>query len=421
MNKTVVSLLTALAAVMSVPLSAADTAQKIFEPRFRTLKVANPDNFMAMPVIRLGTEDRLVINFDELGDDNSYLQYRLIHCNADWQPSRLLESEYLDGFNIAEIEDYAFSSGTYIHYVNYSIEVPSEKMSPIKSGNYLLQVFDRDEPETTLLQARFMVSENVINVSGEATSRTDFGLNTEWQQVNLNINPGEFRIRDPFNDLKITVSRNGIPANTVTVRRPQQIRGKELVYAHNNDLIFPASNEFRRFETVRADYPGMNVDSVVYVGPGWHAYLRPDFPRLDSEYIYDQTQHGRFIIDEYNATDPQLGADYVTVHFRLYQPEVMNADIYIDGEFTDHNLSETYRMRWNPQLRAYTLELPLKQGSYNYQYVTVGRDRTPRPDTSLTEGNKYETQNEYQVCVYLSEPASRADRLLGTTLLYSRP
>ena len=76
--------------------------------RFRSLKVSNPDNFMSPPVLRLGTDDRISINFDEIGDDYSELRYRLIHCDADWKRSVLTESEYIGGFNEEDVSDTPF-------------------------------------------------------------------------------------------------------------------------------------------------------------------------------------------------------------------------------------------------------------------------------------------------------------------------
>ena len=98
----------------------------------------------------------------------------------------------------------------------------------------------------------------------------------------------------------------------------------------------------------------------------------------------------------------------------------MNADIYVDGQMTLNGFSEANRMKYDPDRRLYTLELPLKQGSYNYQYVAVSKGKTSPADHSLVEGNKYETRNEYQVYVYLREPGSRADRLIGTAQLFPR-
>lgn len=410
---------TALVAANAFAAPAEDTSTRIFNPRFQTLKVEKEGEFMSPPVIHLGSSERIVVSFDEIGDDYSELQWRLIHCNADWQPSRLMESEYLDGFNQADIEDYAFSTGTYIHYVNYRFTVPSETMQPLRSGNYLLQVFNRYEPDETLLQARLQVADSRATISGRVSGRTDQGINTEYQQLAMTISLDPYLDINPYQDLIVTVEQNGVPESLRELKRPLRTQGKLLVYESLPELIFDAGNEYRRFETVRADYPGMGVDSTRYVGPNYHAWLHPAESRAESRYVYDQTQHGRYIVDEYNASDPNLGADYVTVHFNLDFPELMDGDIYVDGELSHRRYEDSNRMRYNPSTGLYELEMPLKQGSYNYRYVARKRDgRSPATSTPI-EGNYAETENEYTVNVYLRTPASRGDELIGTATLVS--
>lgn len=389
------------------------TETRIFDPNFRTLKTSVPENFMAMPVIRLGSDDKINFTFDEIGNTNSYLQYRLIHCDAQWNRSSLVESEYLSGFNYADIDDYAFSSNTYVHYTNYSITIPNIRISPTISGNYLLQVYNPDDPDRTILQARFAVSENAFPIMAEATSRTDRGLNTTWQQVNVRLNTGTFRIPNPYSDILLIVNQNGRHDTSRLIRYPQRVSGNEIIYEHIDALIFPASNEFRRFETVRANYPGMGVENTQFIGGNYHAILYPDASRRNAPYSFDQTQKGRFMIDEYNSTDPALGADYVTVHFTLDHPYIPDTDIYLDGEFTSHIHDSSTRLLYDPDTRLYQTQIPLKQGSYNYQYVAVPRGG--KPDAALIEGDKFETQNEYQIFVYLRTPGSRYDRLLSST------
>ena len=405
------ALLTAVS--LSVPAVALDTAPGIFDPTFRTLKIQRSDNFFLPPVISLRGDEALTVNFDRLGEDRDFLCYRLLHCNADWQPSGLVESEYLSGFNDLAIEDYAFSQNTFVHFVNYRIELPAEELRPLVSGNYLLQVYDEQDPGETLLQARFCVSEETVEIMAQADSQTDRGLNGEFQQLDVILDTGQTAIRNPYSDITLTVEQNAIPGtDAVVIRNPQRVQGNRVIYEHLNELIFPAGNEFRRFETVRADYPGMNVDSVRYVGPGYHAYLRRDGPGRDRSYSYDQTQSGRFMVREYNATDADLGADYVTVHFTLEMPEIIDAEVYVEGEMTLGRYSAQNRMRYDRDRHAYTLEMPLKQGSYNYRYVVKSAAGT---DPYFIDGNKYETRNEYTVKAYVRQPGERADRLVGTT------
>lgn len=417
----------ALACAYPALACAIDTATGIYDPRIKTLSLRNPDSFISPPVIRLGSDDRLVLNFDIVGDSHEYLRYRLLHCNADWTPSRLLESEYVEGFNEAQADDYAYSSNTFVHYVNYNIEIPGNGMAPLVSGNYLLQVFQEDDADSVLLQARFSVSENVSDIGGFITSRTDRGYNTEWQQIGLDIDISGIPVRNPYQDLVVTVTQNNRPETTRTISHPMRVEGSHVIFEHDPALIFGAGNEYRRFETVRADYAGMHTDSVAFGGTNWHAYLTPDEVRADKDYYYDSTQHGRFMIDEYNASDPNLGADYVTVHFSLDSPEIIGADVYVDGDFALHRFNDTNRMRYDRSSGLYTAEIPLKQGSYNYQYVVLpsgehadsqpGNPSTSYPDPAPIEGNKYETVNEYLVKVFYRPPGARADRLIGTQLL----
>ena len=377
------------------------------------MKVMKEGDFMAAPSIRLDSDERIIVTFDEWSEDYSDLQYRLVHCGPDWKPSGLLESEYLDGFNIADIDDWAFSSNTFVHYVNYRIEIPNDQMNPLLSGNYILQVFERDNPDETLAEARFSVTEHSADIKGKVSSRTDRGLNTEWQQLELTMVPTDVDIDDPYSMLRVDITQNNVPYTMTSLRTPTRLEGKNIVYSHHPEMIFKAGNEFRRFETVRTNYNDMNVDSMRFLGNNYHAWLTPDRERASKEYSYDQTQQGRFLIREYNSTDSDLGADYVTVHFRLETPEVVDADVYVEGEFTEFRQDDSSRMHYDYNEGAYLLEIPLKQGSYNYRYTARPRTGKRTPDPSLIEGNKYETRNEYRVQAWYRPVGARYDRLVA--------
>lgn len=390
-----------------------DTRQQIFSPRFKTLKVQNMDIFDAPPVMRLCSEDRLEITFDEIGDDNSFLEYRLLHCNADWQPSSLLDSEFLAGFNAVRIEDYAFSAATFVHYVNYRIEIPNEETGILRSGNYLLQVYNPDEPDETLLQARFRVSENSATIVSGYNARTDLGFNDSWQQVwataTVELGDGS----NPYNDYRLEVTQNNDDRTRRTLPVPSRVNGNQLVYDHNPQLIFPAGNEYLRFESLSNQFAGMKVDSLRYEGTNYHVWLKPDYPRAEREYQFDRTQHGRFIVREYNSTDSNIGADYITVHFLLEMDRLPGAEIYVDGEMTNGLLTDRNRMEYDGTKGVYTLQLPLKQGAYNYRYLVKDLDGKVK---SL-DGDKWETGNQYEVSLWKRRPGDRADSLIGVELI----
>lgn len=409
-------LMTLLAAMLpAIATPSADTSTRIFDPSFRSLKVSVDEDFMAYPTLRAGTENHLVVSFDRIADDVSHLRYRLIHCNADWKPSLLLETEYVDGFNIAPIDDYAFSSNTFVHFVNYRILLPNNDMMPLVSGNYLLQVFDEDDPDKTLLQARFSVSDEAMAVDGRVLSVTDRGVNDRYQQLELMVDRLGYKVMNPMSDIIVTVEQNGDPATLRTLAPPMRMDGQRMIYEHQQQLIFDAGNEFRRFETVAVPQAGMRVDSTRFIDGRYHAFLTPDRERT-SAYQYDHTQHGRYMVRQSNASDSDLGADYVYTHFTLDIPEQTGAEIYLQGEMTAPFPVAASRMVYDYYRGGYTLTVPLKQGSYNYRYA-LRRQGDDRPSPAPVEGNHYQTRNEYTVKVYYRAPGARADKLLAVVTL----
>ena len=141
---------------------------------------------MAPAVIRHGSDDRIAISFDEIASEPRYLRYELIHCDADWHPDRLMASEYLpDGFNEAPVYDYEYSRATTVHYVNYRITLPDDRMNPTLSGNYLVRVYDESEPDSTLLTAGFSIVEPLARIETNVSGRTDIDRNASRQQLSL--------------------------------------------------------------------------------------------------------------------------------------------------------------------------------------------------------------------------------------------
>jgi hypothetical protein len=70
------------------------------------------------------------------------------------------------------------------------------------------------------------------------------------------------------------------------------------------------------------------------------------------------------------------------------------------------------------ETKSYRLELLLKQGYYNYEYVLI-RDGSRFPDATFMEGSYYEAENDYLVYVYLTTTTGRYDRLIGYQILNS--
>ena len=68
-------------------------------------------------------------------------------------------------------------------------------------------------------------------------------------------------------------------------------------------------------------------------------------------------------------------------------------------------------MTYNEETAQYEAIVKLKQGYYSYQYLMV--DENGKTSFVPTEGNFYQTQNQYQVLVYYRSRTDRSDRLIG--------
>ena len=135
-------------------------------------------------------------------------------------------------------------------------------------------------------------------------------------------------------------------------------------------------------------------------------------------YLYDQTQHGRFTIREYDSDRSDTEADYTLVDFALEMDELHGFDVYLDGDFTQRSFDDSSKMLYNRATGRFEKRLLLKQGAYNYQYLAVA-DGQHIGLTSAIEGDKYPTVNEYTVRVYYRPRGGRYDRLAGVKVFYS--
>ena len=391
---------------------------RAFSDRFKTIRTDVEGRDLFPPIIELNSNEHITISFDEMTEEASYLQYSLVHCNADWRPSALSELEYLDGFNTNPIETFDYSIATFAHYVHYSLTLPNEDVQFKASGNYVLLVYPENEPEQILLQVCFSVYENDILVAPSVTSRTDIDYNREHQQVSVSLNANNYRIQNPYNELKVSVTPNGRRDQEVIVTRPLRVQGNQVIFDHDRNLIFEAGNEFRRFEMVATRYAGLGVEKIYHFDPYYHVVLATSEPRSETSYLYDKTQNGRFVIRQSGANDSDTEADYFVVHFTLDSDPISGGKIYIDGELTNHLYTPYNEMVYNPQTGQYEKTLLLKQGSYNYQYLFLP-DGASSATAAPIEGNYYQTVNEYLVKVYHRAPGERYDKLIGIGMTYS--
>lgn len=392
----------------------ATTAQRheILDRQLHTLQVVVNDDPLQPPIMNLGGGNHLEIGFDEFSHEYHRYIYKVEHCNADWSPStEIFESDYMNGVNGEPIEDYEKSFNTTVLYTHYSLRIPNENISLKLSGNYKLTVYndEGDEP-VPVLTACFSLVEPGVGIGATVSTNTDIDFNKSHQQVDFSVNYGLVKVIDPHRELKTVVMQNRRWDNCVVNPKPNIQAANKIEFTHNRQLIFPAGNEYHKFEILDVHVPTLNVDRMEWFDPYYHATLYPN--QTARNYLYDEDQNGAFIIRNSDDEDVATTCDYVFTHFTLKSPQLPGGEVYLNGEWTYNRFIPEYRMTYNRETQAYEATALLKQGYYNYNYLFVPDDDT-QGNSGRTDGNFYETENEYIILVYHRPNGGRYDKLVG--------
>ncbi len=382
------------------------------DPKIKTVLFFSEGWEFSMPVLELGSSQRLVFKFDELSRDPKSFNYTLVHCDADWNPSRLVTSEYIDGFQENPINDYAFSLNTTIPFINYQLMLPNDNVKILLSGNYLLKIWDGTNKESPVLIRPFYVTEKMVTITCEVQNATYEGYNGSSQQLSFAVNYSKLTVTDPLNEIKTVVMQNSRRDNLLSKIKPTFIRQNQLVYEDKINL-FKGGNEFRNFDAKNLQTNGMGVYSIEYRDPYYHLFLEKDLSTRNEIYRTRNDLNGSFLVKNDRASDSDLESDYIYIHFFLAPPDlVTNDQIYVFGALSDWQCTPANRMVYNPETKLYESTILLKQGFYDYQYVIYNKD-SQTIDASFLEGSHLETENNYRVFVYYRGFSSRYDRLIG--------
>lgn len=386
---------------------------RFFDKNIHTLQVTLNDNPLLPPILSLGKSSYLNISWDEMSHEYHRYIYRIQHCNQEWEETtELFESDFLHGNNDCPIEDYEYSFNTTQIYTHYAMTFPNRDTNVLVSGNYKLLVFEEDNMDDgPVIEVRFHVVEEAMGLSMQVSSNTDIDFNNSHQQVALNLNYGAIRVSDPYTQISAVVTQNRRPSRTITGIRPDINKSNGLEWKHCSKLIFPAGNEYYKFEILDVNLSGMNVDRMRWFEPFHHAILWED--KVPLTYATTEDRNGSFFPRTGDQENNDTQSEYVIVHFTLQSPRLQQK-VYVNGLWSNGEFNEEYQMQYNDEYGLYEASVLMKQGYYDYQYITEDGA------TMLTMGDFWQTENEYQAFIYYKEIGGRYDRIVGYTRVNTR-
>ena len=399
-------------------ITQAQIPDHVYDPNIRTVKLHKYGDIYSYPILPLNGGDQLELHFDDLAADvkNYYFSFQL--CNADWTPSTLQSFDYVKGFQSTRITTYRNSSISLTPYTHYQAIFPDRNSIPTRSGNYLLKVFLNNDTSQLIFTKRFLVVDTKVSISAQLKQpfsaqlfRTDqriqVGMSTANSRINT-LSPQDFRV--------VVLQNNAWPTATM-IDRPTIYRGNYYEYS-DDALSFPAGREWRWVDIRSLRLRSDRVRRIIDTADRTEVFVAADVERSGQIDIYYRDLNGIYTVENMDGNNPYWQSDYAYVHFAFVPPgnqPYAGKDVYIFGELTNYSTDESAKMTFNEESGAYEGTLFLKQGYYNYSYIT--RDaKNPINDRfsfASTEGSFNSTENNYTVLVYFRGFGARSDELIG--------
>ena len=407
--------------------ASAQLPDHVYKSNIKTVKLFKSGDMYSYPVIMLNSNEQLELHFDDMDADVKYYYYSFQLCNADWTPANIQLFDYIRGFTSNRITNYRHSSLAQTRYTHYQTVLPERNGAPSKAGNYLLKVFLNDDTSKLVFTKRMLIVNTKATVSAQVLQpfNTNYFQTHQRVQVNVSTAQGQINAFSP-QDLKVVVLQNNIWNNSSLLDRPTVFRGNYYEYSDEENTTFQSGKEWRwidlRSLRLMSDRMTKIVDNDT--SNRVDVYVKPDGERRQQLYIYYRDFNGIYTVENRDNSNALWQSDYAWVHFTYVPPgnrAYEGKSVYLFGELTNYLQDDNSKMIFNEEKGVYERALYLKQGYYNYSYVTLTDKKQPGVQALYenTEGNYWGTENSYMVLVYFRNFGARADELIGFTKINS--
>ena len=395
----------------------------VYQPNIQAVKLHKYGDIYGYPIIALNSGDQLELHFDDLDADVKNYYYTFQLCNADWTPASLPGFDYIRGFQTNRINTYRYSSISFTRYTHYQAVFPDRSSGITRSGNYMLKVFLNSDTSNLYFTKRFMVVDNKVSIAAQVKQPFNSQLFLTDQRIQVMVNTANARINTMSpQDLKVVVLQNNIWPTAAYLNRPTIYRGNYFEYNDDNSS-FQAGREWRWIDLRSLRLMSDRMERLVDTNDArTEVYVKQDRERKSMIYVYYRDLNGIYTIENRDGNNPYWQSDYAYTHFSFMPPggrPFAGKDVYLFGELTNYLPNDASRMEFNEQEGVYEKTLYLKQGYYNYSYITLDAGKAPGNRFSFenTEGNFTNTENSYTVLVYFRPFGARADELIGLAYL----
>ncbi|MGV8878189.1 MAG: DUF5103 domain-containing protein [Sphingobacteriaceae bacterium] len=384
----------------------------VYLPEIKSVEFYNQKEEQSFPIITLGSVEKLELNFDDLGGGSRNFSYTIEHCDAEWKSSGLSPADYLQSFTEDRINEYRYAVNTLQKYTHYTLTIPNVNIIPKLSGNYLLKIYEDGDPLKSVLTRKFYILQPKVTITADIVPSAQISTRASNQKVNFQLDYAGIPIQNPYAEIRTLVMQNERPDRSSFNTRPQFIRGNQLIYNDVNTNDFSGGNEFRRFDLRSLRLNAERIEKI-YQDTANTVILLGDVSWNQQRYTFQYDNNGNFFIRNQDGSNPKTDADYAHVYFSLAADKTAKDEaVYILGKFNNYQINAQSKMHFDETKGRFHTNLFLKQGIYDYHYVTANPSISKVNNDAL-DGSYFETENNYQLMVYYRRPGARWEELVG--------
>jgi hypothetical protein len=392
---------------------------RVFDDSIKTVRIHQSGWEISSPFYELNSDKQLVLSFDDLRENPRDFQYRIIHCDQHWSKSNLFFNEYIDGFETNYIDDYDMSINTFIPYTHYELKLPNDDIDFRISGNYVVEVYETSQPERVLFVKRFMVVQHKAKVNAEVKQPVVSLYRSLGHDIKFSLETNGMQFNNMYDDLDVCIVQNYQWESAKSDFTPDFVNNDEIVFHRDDQAVFKAINEYRRFSIRELKYTDSEVEAINFERPDYYVRLVKDTDNQFRQYLDRTDFNGRYAISNREGWESLTDSDYVWVKFRLQaRANLLPSTVHVYGELTQWQCNETSEMTFNAEKMQYETSLLLKQGVYNYRYVL--KNESGDIEHMRFEGSHYQTENDYLIIAYYHDRRLGDDRIIGFDIVNSR-
>jgi hypothetical protein len=422
---------------MSLQAQNFPAVDSIYLDEIKSLAIYPRNIITGYPIVDLN-RNQLKIEFDDITGQFAQYTYSFFHCDKDWNYSTEIQDfDFRNGFVEEEIFDYFVSNGTDVPYHHYELVLPNNKMSWRLSGNYILVVYKDDGDKRIAFTRRIFVVDPILDINIRVQRPVNQSISRTHHEIDFFATYEDFTVRNPFKEVSAQIYQNGIWENGYREIPPINVSLNTISFDYQNQIVFPAWKEFRYFDVRNIQFRTERVFEIYRSLDTIHVVLKTDRPRGDNYFTYFDI-NGKFVLQNMDAASNyvdhstedeniaqvlaedemimdqriDLLSEYVNVHFSLNRQQFPDKEVFIVGAFNNWKLDDNSKMDYAPEDQVYYKELLLKQGYYEYMYVTKDIATGEISWTDI-EGSRFETINDYLIFIYYRPFGTFYDQLIG--------